>query len=131
MNSMKTFFNTVEKCLVFLDQKKHYGALIIAVLVVGSGLLVYGTGGIKYVYSHSMYLAILLSAALFGLKGGIITGLIGGLILGPYMPVDVTTGEMQLAVNWIFRTAFFMLIGGIVGQAVSVLTTRKRKRQAF
>lgn len=77
--------------------------------------LVYTTGGIRFVYSHSMYVPIVLGGALFGTWGGILLGVTGGLILGPFMPINTTTGEMQVALNWLYRLMFFALIGGLVG----------------
>lgn len=84
---------------------------------LGIYLLVYMTGGIKFVYSHSMYVPILLSGFLFGMAGGALFGLFAGLVLGPFMPIDVVTGEMQETVNWLYRTGFFVLIGSLSGLA--------------
>ncbi len=91
------------------------GAL--AVLAAGVYILVYATGGIKYVYSHSMYVPVLLSGFIFGIKGGIVFGVLGGVVLGPFMPVDVAAGEMQDAANWLYRAAFFILVGSLSGAA--------------
>lgn len=77
--------------------------------------LVYATGGVKYVYSHSMYLVILTAGFLYGISGGMLAGLAGGIVLGPYMPIEVATGEMQATVNWLYRTAFFTLAGLLTG----------------
>jgi len=91
-------------------------------ILMGSVLvLVYYTGGIKYVYSHSMYIPIVLGALIFGVRGGILFGLLGGLTLGPFMPIDVETGEMQNTINWLYRTGFFVLIGFIAGLASDVV----------
>ena len=79
--------------------------------------LVYETGGIKFVYSHSMYIPILLSGFVFGIRGGVVFGLLGGLILGPFMPINVATHEMQDTSNWLYRTGFFILIGFLSGMA--------------
>ncbi|MBD3653273.1 bifunctional diguanylate cyclase/phosphodiesterase [Kangiella sp.] len=98
--------------------KKTIQAYIIPGLVVLAGLvyaLVYATGGIKYVYSHSMYIPILLAGFIFGLKGGILMGLFAGFVLGPFMPINVETGEMQQTANWLYRTGFFALIGAFSG----------------
>jgi diguanylate cyclase/phosphodiesterase len=40
--------------------------------------LVYETGGIKFVYSHSMYIPILLSGFVSGIRGGLVSGYWGG-----------------------------------------------------
>lgn len=97
---------------------------LVGVLLIGTSFLVYITGGIKYVYSHTMYLAILMGAYGFGWPGGVVSGVIGGILLGPYMPVDVLTGEMQTTLNWVFRTGWFVAFGGLVG----ALTHTLRKR---
>ncbi|TNE75311.1 MAG: phosphodiesterase [Gammaproteobacteria bacterium] len=83
----------------------------LAVMMAGVFLLVYATGGIKYVFSHSMYIPIMLGGLVFGIRGGILVGLVAGIVLGPFMPIDTVTGEMQLTVNWLYRTGFFTLIG--------------------
>ncbi|ACV25592.1 putative bifunctional diguanylate cyclase/phosphodiesterase [Kangiella koreensis] len=98
--------------------RKTIQAYIIPGLVVLAGLvyvLVYATGGIKYVYSHSMYIPILLAGFIFGIKGGILMGLFAGFVLGPFMPINIETGEMQQTANWLYRTGFFTLIGAFSG----------------
>ena len=86
-------------------------------LMASVAALVYLTGGVKYVYSHSMYLPVLLSGLTFGVRGGALAGLLGGLLLGPWMPIDTVTGEQQDTFNWLYRTGFFALVGCLSGFA--------------
>jgi diguanylate cyclase len=86
-------------------------APLLVLMVIGVYLLVHATGGIKYVYSHSMYLPIVLAGMVYGGKGGVLVGILGGITLGPFMPIDVETGEAQETLNWLYRTGFFTLIG--------------------
>lgn len=102
-------------------------ALTIAGLIVLCGLFVYATGGIKYVFSHSMYIPILLGAHFFRIPGGVLAGAAGGLVLGPMMPFETSTGEPQQLVNWLYRTGIFMAVGGVAGLAVHRLR-RQMKR---
>ena len=95
--------------------------LLVALMIAGVTLLVWQTGGIKYVYAHSMYLPILLAALFFGWRGGLLAALAGGLALGPWMPIDTQSGEMQQTVNWLYRMGFFLLIGGVAGAATGLL----------
>ena len=100
--------------------KRRMNRVMIPVLILGvSGvtLFVYLTGGIKFVYSHSMYIPVLLAGFLLGIKGGVLFGVLGGLALGPLMPIDVGTGEMQSTLNWVYRAGFFILIGFLSGAA--------------
>ena len=105
---------------------------IVAILVIALGLLasawlVYFTGGVKYAALHILYLPIIFAALVFGPLGGVLAGMVGGLLIGPFMPLDVLTGEPQTLANWLYRVAFFCLIGGFVGVGVGVL----RKQLAF
>lgn len=105
----------------WIDQHKRRIRIFASPLILASMILVYfvvvNTGGIKYVFSHSMYLPIVFSAVLFGTLGGVVAAVIGGLILGPFVPIDTLTGEAQLTINWLYRTGFFALIGSTVGLA--------------
>ncbi|HAF60762.1 MAG TPA: hypothetical protein DCK95_00360 [Anaerolineaceae bacterium] len=104
-------------------------AAIILVLIFGSGLFVYTTGGTWYVYSHIMYIPIILAAYLFNVPGGIITGIVAGIVLGPFMPLNVETGELQSTVNWLFRTVIFSIAGLILGSMFSLAKKRLEEIQ--
>jgi len=101
--------------------------LVILLLIAGTYFFVYVTGGITYVYSHSMYIPIILAALFFRIPGGIIAGVIGGLVLGPIMPLDVQTGEMQTTINWLYRLLIFTLTGGFLGFVTSVVDNQLRR----
>lgn len=116
MAKEKTYLEIIKGIWYPPDRNTRIIAIVVILTLVGlSADLVYITGGIKYVYSHSMYLPILLGAFFFNMPGGILTGIIGGLVLGPFMPIDVTTGEMQQTVNWLFRIMIFSIVGGVSG----------------
>jgi len=102
--------------------------LIVAVLVALVVLLVYQTGGTRYVYAHSAYLPIVAGAFLFGWKGGLATALLLGLALGPLMPIEVATGEMQRLENWLLRCLFFAATGLLTGLLVDYLEREARRR---
>ncbi|WP_156099523.1 hypothetical protein [Pseudidiomarina atlantica] len=83
--------------------------------VAGVTALVWFTGGIKYVYSHSRYIPIAIAGIVFGYKGGMIIALAGGLALGPWMPINTATMEMQDTINWVHRTFYFLAVGVLAG----------------
>src|SRR6476469_8208599 len=87
---------------------------VLVLLVAGTALLVYATGGIRFAYSHLMYVPIVLAGIAFGLPGGLVTAVVGGLVLGPLMPIDTATGEMQEPMNWVYRIVFFAFVGALV-----------------
>ncbi|MBN2540395.1 MAG: hypothetical protein JXB08_02600 [Bacilli bacterium] len=76
--------------------RKNYRIVTMVLIVVSMPLIylfVYYTGGIKYVYSHTMYIPILLAGFILGGPYGLITAFVGGILLGPLMPLEVSTGE--------------------------------------
>jgi predicted signal transduction protein with EAL and GGDEF domain len=83
--------------------------------------LVYYTGGSKFVYSHTMYIPIVFAGMLIGSKFGIIEGIIGGLLLGPLMPLDIATGEAQVFFNWFYRLVMFTVCGALCGVSSDTL----------
>jgi diguanylate cyclase len=98
-----------------------YAVGALALLIAACGWLVYATGGIRFVFSHSVYLPVVLAAFLFGAPGGLGAGVAAGLVLGPYMPIDTGTGELQSTLNWTYRLLFLVFIGGVTGALVSLL----------
>jgi len=90
-------------------------ALGVAVLALATAWLVHATGGVRFATLHLMYVPVVLAALAFGVPGGVLAGIAGGLLLGPWMPQDTSTGEVQRALNWGYRLTFFTLIGVLVG----------------
>jgi signal transduction histidine kinase len=84
-------------------------------LILLAGGVVFVTGGTGFVWVHLMYVPIILASAVFGIRGGVVSALLAGLVLGPFMPLEVANGMPQDTANWIFRSLFFLLIGGCGG----------------
>ncbi len=96
-------------------------------LAIGTAWLVYATGGVRFAYLHLMYVPVVLGALAFGVSGGVLAGLAGGLLLGPLMPLATSTGEMQQPLNWIYRLTSFALIGALVGGGAQLLRRQLRE----
>lgn len=103
-----------------LKKRPHIMILIASALPI-IYFIVYSTGGIKYVYSHSMYIPIILAGIYFGVTFGVLISLIAAILLGPLMPIDSITGEMQDPINWLYRMLIFVLVGLIIGYASNKL----------
>ncbi|MGN6581040.1 MAG: putative bifunctional diguanylate cyclase/phosphodiesterase [Bordetella sp.] len=98
-------------------------AIVIVALALATAWLVYATGGIRYSWSHLIYVPVVLGGFAFGVWGGVLAGIIGGLALGPLMPINTLTGEMQTFLNWVYRLIFLCINGALVG-ALSQLFRR-------
>ena len=97
---------------------------IAVVTLIGSAAATYATGGTLHAYLHLMYLPIGIAAFRLGAVGGLATAALAGLLVGPFMPLDTATGQAQTTSSWLFRTAFFMLNGGVLGLAAQALNQR-------
>ncbi len=95
--------------------------LLIIIALPAIYFTVYYTGGIKYVYSHSMYIPIILAGIYYGPTFGALIGMCAAFLLGPIMPLDTSTMEMQEPINWIYRMIIFDLVGIIIGYASAKL----------
>jgi signal transduction histidine kinase len=84
-------------------------------LILLTGAVVYAAGGTGFVWVHLMYVPIILASGVFGIRGGVVSAVLGGVVLGPFMPQEVAKGMPQDTANWIFRSMFFLLVGGCTG----------------
>ena len=100
-------YNSIQALLLSSKSMSFVFTILIIASLPLIYLFVYQTGGIKYVFSHTMYIPIIFSGIFWGFKGGGFIGIIGGLLLGPLMPIDTITGEKQLFINWFYRTIYF------------------------
>ncbi len=125
---MKKKMIAIGDALLFpTKQQKIVMSMLVLVMVILVYFFVYYTGGIKYVYSHTMYIPILLMSIILGFKGGIVVALIGTLLLGPFMPIDIQTGEEQLLMNWLYRGLIFLLIATVSGLSVDILRMNRKR----
>ena len=99
--------------------KVWVAATVVALLLLGAAL-VFQTGGAKFATLHVMYLPICIAGLVLGVRGGVLAAFAAGLLIGS-TPLDTVTGEAQLLHNWIYRTFFFCLVGGIVGVGADAL----------
>jgi predicted signal transduction protein with EAL and GGDEF domain len=111
----------------FCSPLKATKAAAAGTVVAGSisvAWLVHATGGVQFAALHLMYLPIVFAALVYGVSGGLVAGVLAGLLLGPYMPLDTVSGEAQQAANWLMRMALFCMVGAFVG--ISAATLRRQ-----
>jgi EAL domain-containing protein (putative c-di-GMP-specific phosphodiesterase class I)/GGDEF domain-containing protein len=96
-------------------------AIVLTLLISAVAALVYVTGGTTFAWLHLMYIPVLLGAVFFGVSGGLVAAVFAGFLLGPFMPLSVADAIAQDTGNWLFRTFFFLLIGGIAGGLFHIL----------
>lgn len=89
------------------------GLAIIAIIILFR-FIIYLTGGTT-AFVHIMYIPILSSVFILGIKAGIAASIIAGILLGPSMPFVVSQGIMQDTKSWVFRIFMFITIVLVVG----------------
>lgn len=100
----------------------------VLVLVVSCRSLVYNTGGASGAYTYVMLLPILIGAAAYGLAGGVVTAVVGSLLLGPVMPFDVAEATPQSMESWLVRAGVFLMVGAVAGGLFDYLRREARGR---
>jgi EAL domain-containing protein (putative c-di-GMP-specific phosphodiesterase class I) len=94
---------------------RYIGRIIfVLILIFTAGAIVYFAGGTASALTHLMYIPIILSAYYFGVAGAAGAALVGGLIVGPLMPVSISAGVMQQHLTWLLRSAMFTTVGVVV-----------------
>ena len=127
MKNIVSIIDILEKWTTPKGTRKILVTLFIMSLQIMIYKVVYMTGGAKYSYAQAMYIPLILGSLFFGVMGGFVFGLSSGLILGPFMPLDTVTMEMQDMINWNYRLGFYILIGLITGVIMEFLiSTIKR-----
>jgi EAL domain-containing protein (putative c-di-GMP-specific phosphodiesterase class I)/GGDEF domain-containing protein len=135
----RTYFPTFEniwhseKWPHLTKSARSFCRLVFILIFLAAGTwVVYFTGGTGYAFPYIILLPVLLSAVWFGVTGSIICALAGGLLIGPLMPLNVSTGTFQSTDNWLARIAFFLLIGIFsAGLFQSLKQANQRRLQAL
>jgi HD-GYP domain-containing protein (c-di-GMP phosphodiesterase class II) len=92
------------------DKQKKLLISISFILTILVSILVYLTGGTIQVYANLMYIPIALTALTASIKFSILHAIFSGLLLGPFMPLNVNDSIMQQPMNWLFRLAIYTIV---------------------
>lgn len=77
--------------------------------------IVYIAGGTHTVYPHLMYIPIILSSFLYGLKRSILVAILAGFALSTFiMPLNVQLGIKQDSFSWMLRLPIFIGTSAII-----------------
>lgn len=95
-------------------------------------LIAFMTGGSNSTL-HLLYIPLFFSVLVFGIKGGIITAVVAGLAVGPYLPINSANNIMQPPAMWLFRIGIFIVIVVFVGSLIEQIkkTEELEKRKAY
>ena len=95
-------------------------AVAILVLLILFWTLSRVVGGAGVVPPHWFYLPIAAGAARFRYAGALVVAAAAGVLAGPLLPLQVSTGAPQSATDWVGRTGFFIALGLFVAWAIDL-----------
>ncbi len=84
-------------------------------LTVAAFLAVRYTGGSPNPLNHLGYVPVIIAAYLYGWRGGVVTGMIVAIGLGPLANLVAFGGAVEGPEAWVSRGGFFVAVGGLVG----------------
>lgn len=114
------FFEIYKHIIFPTTRMKFFVAFVIVALLIFGDQLVEWTGGTSYAYLHILYVPIILAGFTFSAWGGLLTGIIAGVLMGPYITVSYVYELDQPFSSWFLRLIMFSLIGAIAGIGSSI-----------
>jgi HD-GYP domain-containing protein (c-di-GMP phosphodiesterase class II) len=99
----------------------------VALQLMGCLLVIYLAGGVSKFNPQIFWLPILMATFWFGPLAGAVVGLAAGLLVGPYVPLDVASGRDQALADWLPRIFYFVAVALMVGTAHTRLRGRNEE----
>jgi len=96
----------------------------VALLLMVCLLVIYLAGGISKFNPQIFWVPILMATFWFGPLAGAVVGLAAGLLVGPYVPLDVASGHDQALGDWLPRIFYFVGVALMVGTAHARVRSR-------
>ncbi len=103
--------------LNYYTRRNNKKIVIIGIYCVSLSLsvLVYFLGGTHTILPSLLFIPISAISILLSRKTSILHAVFFGLLLGPLMPLNTTTGTSQNLLNWVIRLLLFIFISQIIG----------------
>ena len=98
-----------------------------ALLLVLCLVVIYLAGGISKFNPQIFWVPILMATFWFGPLAGAVVGLAAGLLVGPYVPLDVASDHDQALADWLPRIFYFVAVALMVGTAHARLRSRNEE----
>ncbi|HBY65288.1 MAG TPA: hypothetical protein DEG42_02695 [Acholeplasmataceae bacterium] len=123
------------KIQAFLRKHDHLYTMFFAFFFIGMVyLIMLNQDGNQLAFSHLMYIPIVITGGILGGWYGLEIGIIAGLVAGPLMPWDLSTGEPQRAIDWIFRMSMMGVVGflsGLLGRGYQQAISKINQIEAY
>jgi HD-GYP domain-containing protein (c-di-GMP phosphodiesterase class II) len=99
---------------------------MIVILLVFTWLTAYMSNGVNATINF-FYFPVILAGRFWGIRGSIGTGLVAGLLGGPFLPDNVANDLAQSMSQWLIRLCFYVVIGGFIGKLYYSLNQKREE----
>jgi putative nucleotidyltransferase with HDIG domain len=100
--------------------------LVVAASIATAYALTVGAGGTTSGFTHLFYVPVFIGAFAYGVSGGVLTGLAGGIVCF-FIPLDTAADTSQDTQTWLVRVVAFFVAGALVGTMTTGLRLRTRR----
>jgi diguanylate cyclase len=113
----------------------HLYTMVFAFLFIGIVyLIMINQEHNQLAFSHMMYIPIVVTGGILGGWYGLSIGILAGLVVGPLMPWNLSTGEPQFILDWMLRMfmmAFVGFLSGIFGKSYQQAITKIKRIEEY
>jgi putative nucleotidyltransferase with HDIG domain len=91
----------------------------------------YAAGGTRTVWPQLFYVPIALAAVLVAPRFAVVVAIVAGILCGPAMPLDRTTGSSQETMSWTVRLVVFVLVALVIAIPATLARRRAQMLERF
>ncbi len=101
--------------------------LIFILSIILNYYIIHYVGGTKYTYIQTVYTLILMQALSMGIKGGLLSAVLGSFMLLPVLPINMYPEYHASIGDLIYTMCSFLLVGILSGYAVDIFKNNRRR----
>lgn len=101
--------------------------IAVALLAGGVWACIYTTNAASTSLFHLFYIPIIFGAWYSGIRGGLVTAVVCGLLAGPLMPLSPDVHVTQMTHNWMVRLVIFVVFSTFLGYLFRHLQESKKR----
>jgi signal transduction histidine kinase len=119
---------------ILISTGRWHTTVVAGGLAVGLGAayaITYALGGTRAFAATCFLIVVMVAAVRFGYIGAVLTGLAAAALVGPLMPLDVSTGTVQQPSMWISRGITLLLVGVFTSALIERVKAGQSRELAF
>lgn len=103
------------KKLVNVNSKSTVWIMVIIFLIIFNLDIMYNYGK-TFEFVKLLYIPIIISACVFGIKGSVVTAIFAGISVRPFIIINSLNTTIQIPSSWITQTMIFLIVSVIFSE---------------